>query len=176
MAVFSNVFCLRNFRFRPSGSSSTAPMSYLHKCLLRKYCTPGFPFFSLPSFRRAGWGGVVSGCPCVASRGFSSPPARLWSSGRGRGASGHAFGARELASVSSVYSWTRDLGVALLRRTPASFSDPVGSPSSTLHARRGVGEEESSGVFSLFSVSSPASPLHTRRGGGAGESSEYRSS
>ena len=63
-----------------------------------------------------------------------------WSSGRGGGSSGHAFGARELASVSSVHSWTGDPGVALLRRTPATCFVPVGSPSSSLHARRGVGE------------------------------------
>ena len=141
------LFACANFRFRPSGSSFTAPMSFLHVCLLRKSCTPGLPFFSLPSFRRAGWGWVVSGCPCVASRGFSSPPARLWSSGRGGGACGRAFGAQELASVSSVHSWPGDSGVALLRRTPATWSFPVGSPSSTLHAQRGVGEGESSGGF-----------------------------
>ena len=110
---FPTLFACANFLFRPSGSSSTALMSFLHVCLLRKSCTPGLPFFSLPSFRRAGWGRVVSGCPCVASRGFSSPPARLWSGGRGGGASGRSFGARELAFVSSVHSWTRDPGVAL---------------------------------------------------------------
>ena len=121
---FLTFFACTIFRFRPSSSSSTAPMSYLHECLLRKYCTPGLPFFSLPSFRRAGWGGVVSGCPCVASRGFSSPPTRLWSSRRGGGASGRTFGALELASVSSVHSWPRDSEVALLRRTPATFFCP----------------------------------------------------
>ena len=99
-------------------------------------------FPSLPSFSRAGWGWEDSGCPCVASRGFSSPPAQLWSSGWGGGASGRVFGARELASVSSVPSWTRDSGVAPWRRTPATCSVPVGSSSSTLHARRGVGEGE----------------------------------
>ena len=31
------------------------------------------------------------------------------------------FGARELASVSSVHSWTGDTGVALFQRTPATF-------------------------------------------------------
>ena len=61
-----------------------------------------------------------------------------------------AFGARELTSVSSVHSWTRDSGVALLWRTPATCSVPVGSPSSTLHARRGVGEGEYSGAFSVL--------------------------
>ena len=114
------LFACANVRFRPSGYSSTAPMSFLHECLLRKSCTPGLPFFSLPSFSRAGWGWGGSGCPCVAFRGFSSPPARLWLSGRGGGASGRAFGARELASVSSVPSWTRDSGVAPWRRIPAT--------------------------------------------------------
>ena len=71
----------QTFRFRPSGSSSTAPMSFLHEWLLWKSCTLGLPFFSLPSFRRAGWRWAVSGCPCVASRGFSSPPARLGPAG-----------------------------------------------------------------------------------------------
>ena len=51
-----------------------------------------------------------------ASRGFSSPSARL-----GGGVSGRVFGARELASVSSVHSWTGDIGVALIQRTPATF-------------------------------------------------------
>ena len=83
-----------------------------------------------------------------------------WSSGRGGGASGRMFGARKLASVSSVHSWTGDPGVALLQRTPATCFVPVGSPSSSLHARRGVGEGESSGFFSLFSVAFPASSLH----------------
>ena len=118
--------------------------------LLRKSYTPGLPFFFLPSFRRARWGWAVSGCPCVASRGSSSPPARLWSSGRGGGASGRSFGARKLASVSSVHSWTGDPGVALSRRTPATCSVPVGSPSSFLHARRGDGAGESLGAFSVL--------------------------
>ena len=122
------LFTCANVRFRPSGYSPTAPMSFLQECLLRKSCTPGLPFFSLPSFSRAGWGWVVSGCPCVASRRFSSPPARLWSNGRGGGASGCVFGARELASVSSVHSWTRDSGVALWRRTPATFLSRLALP------------------------------------------------
>ena len=47
------------------------------------------------------------------------PPFRsTWSSGRGGGVSGLAFGARKLASVSSVHSWTGKTGVALVRRTP----------------------------------------------------------
>ena len=68
------LFACANVRFRPSGYSSTAPMSFLHECFLQKSCTPGLPFFSLPSFSRAGWGWVVSGCPCVASRGFPLLP------------------------------------------------------------------------------------------------------
>ena len=127
----------QNFRFHPSGSS-TAPMSFLHEWLLWKSCTPGLPF-SLPSFRRAGGLGMPLCCfpRVLLSR-------STWSSGRGGGAFGRTFGARELASVSSVHLWTGDPGVALLRRTPATFSVPVGSPSSSLHARRGGRAGESS--------------------------------
>ena len=75
-----------------------------------------------------------------------------WSSGRSGGAAGRALGALELASVSSVHSWTEDPGVALLRRIPATFSVPVGSLSSSLHAWQGDGARESSGhVFSVLS-------------------------
>ena len=98
---------------------------------------------SLPSGGRdgEGWSQDVL---VLLPEGFPLLPSRLWSSGRGGGASGRAFGARKPASVSSVHSWTRASGVALLRRTPATYSVPVGSPSSTLHARRGVGAGESS--------------------------------
>ena len=128
--MFTNIICLRNFSFSPF--RLFLPLRrcpFFMQGLLRKSCTPGLPFFSLPSFRRAGWGWTVSGCPCVASRGSSSSPAGLWSSERGGGASGRSFGAGELASVSSVHSWTGDPGVALLQRTPATCSVPVGSPS-----------------------------------------------
>ena len=51
------LFACTNFRFRPSGSSSTAPMSFLHECLLRKSCTLVFPSsLSLPSEGRDGGG------------------------------------------------------------------------------------------------------------------------
>ena len=70
------------------------------------------------------------GMPFCASRGFSSPSARLGPAG---GASGRAFGARELAPVSSVHLWTGDTGVALLRRTRAPFYVLIGSPSSSLY-------------------------------------------
>ena len=56
-----------------------------------------------------------------ASRGFSSPSARLGPAGGVGGVSGRAFSACELASVSSVHSWTRETGVALVQRTPANF-------------------------------------------------------
>ena len=135
--------------FRPSGSSSTAPMSFLDD-FFGSLAPRVFPS-SLPSFRRAGWRWAVSGCLCVASRGFFLSFRSTWSSGRGGGASGRAFCARAFASVSSVHSWTGGPGVALLRRTPATFSVPVGSPSSSLHARRGDGAGESSGHFFLCS-------------------------
>ena len=109
-------------------------------------------FPSSPSLPSAGQNGVgwFRDALVLLPEGFSSPPTRLWSSGRGGGASGCAFGARELASVSSVHSWTRDSGVALWRRTHATCSVPVGSPSSTLHARRGVGEGKFSGAFAVL--------------------------
>ena len=99
---------------------------------------------SLPSAGRVGVGGARDAL-VLLPKGF--PPK---SSGRGGGASGRAFGAWELACVSSVPSWTRDSGVAFWRRTPATCSVPVGSPSSTLHAQRGVGEGEFSGAFSVL--------------------------
>ena len=112
-------------------------MSFLHAVTSSEVTHTGASpsSLSLPSEERdEGGGGAVSGCPCVASLGSSSPPARLLASERGGGASGRSFGARELASVSSVHLWTRDPGVALLLRTPATRSVPVGSPSSSLDA------------------------------------------
>ena len=79
-----------------------------------------------------------------------------WSNGRGGRASGGTFSACKLASVSSVHSWNGDPGVALLRRTTATFSVPVGSLSSSLHARRGDGVREFSGRF--FSSRLPLRP------------------
>ena len=66
------------------------------------------------------------------------------SSERGEGASGRLFGAHELASVSSVHSWTGGPGVALLQRTPVTCSVLVGSPSSSLHTLQGDGAGGSS--------------------------------
>ena len=176
--MFTNIFCLRKYSFSPFRlffHSSTALMPFLHECLLRKACTPGLPFFSLPSFSRAGWGWVVLGCSCVASRGFSSPPARLWSSGRGGGASGRSFGAWELASVSLVRSWTMDSGVALWRRTLLPVLSRLALPPQLCTLGEVLGRESLRGR-ALFSVASPALSLHAQRGGGAGESSECRSS
>ena len=137
-------------------------MSFHHAGTSSEVTHPGAspPSLSLSSEGRDEEVGAVSGCPCVAFRGSSSPPARLLSNERGGGASGRSFGARELTSVSSVHSWTGDPGVALLRRTPATRSVRVGSPSSSLHALRGDGAGESWGGLSLFSVAFPASSLH----------------
>ena len=63
----------------------------------------------------------------------------------GGGASGGSFGARELASITSVHSWTGDTGVALIQRTPA-FLCLIGSSSSSLYIRRGDGVGEGFGV------------------------------
>ena len=108
---------------------------------------PGSSLLLSPFLQKGGTGVGSLGMPLYCFPRVFLSSRSTWSSGRGGGTSGHAFGARELASVSSVHSWTGDPGVALLRRTPATCSVPVGSPSSSLHARRGVGEGESSGVF-----------------------------
>ena len=160
--------------FRPSGSSSTAPMSFLDDFFgsLAPWVFPSSR--SLPS---EGWdgGGRSRDALVLLPEGLLSSLS-TWSSGRGGGASGRAFGARELASVSSVHSWTGDPGVALLRWTPATFSVSVGSLSSSLHARRGDGSRESSGRF--FSILGCLSRLISVawRVGEAGEASECRSS
>ena len=80
-------FCRRSFasasiRFCPSGSFFPCA-DVLSSCgdFFGSHAPRSFPF-SLPPFRRAGGGGGgVSGCPCVASRGSSSPPARLCPAG-----------------------------------------------------------------------------------------------
>ena len=98
--------------------------------------TRGFPsYLSLPSEGRDAFGRSWDAIVCFP-RVFLSFRS-TWSSGRGGGASGRTFGARELASVSSVHSWTGDMGVALLQRTPATFYVPIGSPSSSLYVRQG---------------------------------------
>ena len=61
------------------------------------------------------------GMPFCASRCFSSPSTRLGPVSRGGGVYGRSFGVRELTSVSSVHSWPGETGVALVRRTPATF-------------------------------------------------------
>ena len=141
-------------------------MSFLHAGtsseVTHSGASPSSP--SLPSE-----GGGVSGCPSVASRGSSSPPARLLSSVRGGGASGHSFGARELVSVSSVHSWTGEAGVALLHRTPATLFCP-GWFSLLISARPARWWGGSLWGLSLFLVAFPASSLHTLQGGEAGES------
>ena len=146
-----DVLLVQIFVFALQALSSPAPMSFLHAGTSSEVTHPGASpsSLSLPSEGRDE-GGVVSGCPWFPSRGLSSPPARLWSSERGGGASGRSFGARELASVSSVHSWTGDPRVALLRRAPATQSVLVGSSSSSLHAVWGDGAGESSGAFSVL--------------------------
>ena len=122
---------------------------------------PGSSLLLSPFLQKGGMGVGGLGMPLVCFPRVFLSSCSTWSSGRGGGASGCAFGARELASVSSVHSWTGDPGVALLRRTLATCSVPVGSPSSSMHARRGVGEGESSGFF--FSVLSCLSHLISAR-------------
>ena len=54
---------------------------------------------------------------CV-SRGFSSPSARLGPAG---GVGGGLWSRVRCVRASSVHSWTRETGVALMQRTPANF-------------------------------------------------------
>ena len=146
---------------------------FLMRGLLRKSRTPGLPLLLPPSLQKGGLrlGGGISGCPCVASRGSSSPPARLWSSGRGGGAFGPSFDARELASDSSVHLWTGVPGVAFLLPALSRLALPP-----HLCTPCEVMGRVSLRVLTLFSVASPASSLHALRGDEAGESSELRSS
>ena len=149
------------FVFALQALSSPALLSFPRAGTSTEVTHPrGFPF-SRPPFRREGVGGDVSGCPCVASRGSSSPPPRHLSSESGGGASGRSFCARELASVSSVHSWAGGPGVALLRWTPATRSVSVGSPSSSLHALRGDeagGSSEARPVLGCLSLLISARP------------------
>ena len=130
-------FASASFVFALQVLSSPAPMSFPHAGTSSEVTHPGSSP-SLPSEGRVEVGGGLGMPLCCFPRVF------LWSSGRGRGASGRSFGARELASVSSVHSWTGDPGVAFLWRTPATLSVPVGSPSSSLHALQGEEVGESS--------------------------------
>ena len=115
------------------------------------------------------------GMPLCASRGFFSPPARLCPAG----------GVEEPLVARSVHEssllsprFICGLGMQELLSCGELlllFSVPVGSPSSSLYARRGDGVGESSErFFAMFLVVSPASSLHVRRGGEAGEPSECR--
>ena len=93
--------------------ASTAPMSFVD--FFGSLASRGFPsYLSLPSEGRDAFG--RSRDAIGVSRGFSSPSARLGPAG-GVG----SLWSRKLASVSSVHSWTGDTGVALVRRTPATF-------------------------------------------------------
>ena len=137
-------------------------MSFLHECLLRKSCTLGLPFFSLPSFSRAGWGWVFSGCPCIASRGFSSP-----------------LVARSVHGSSLLSpQFIRGLGIQELLsggELLLSVLSRLALPPQLCTLGEVLGRESLRGRF-LFSVASPASSLHAQQGGGAGESPECRSS
>ena len=87
--------------------------------------------------------------PLCASRGFSSPSARLGPAG---GVEGPLVARSVHASslLSPRFICGRDTRVALLRQTPVTFYVPIGSPSSSLYVRRGDGVGESSGKFFLL--------------------------
>ena len=57
-SLYSQCFASADFRFRPSGSFFPCA-DVLSSCgdFFGSHAPRGFPFFSLPSFRKAGWGG-----------------------------------------------------------------------------------------------------------------------
>ena len=152
------LFARANVRFRPSGFLPLRRCPFYMSAFFGNHAPLVFP--SSPSLPSAGRDGVgwSRDALVLLPKGFPLLPLD-----QSRGASGRAFGARELASVSSVHSWTRDSGVALWRQTPATCSVPVGSPSSTLHARRGVGVGEFSGVFFVLGCLSCLISAHLAR-------------
>ena len=146
--MFTYIICLRKlFVFALQDLLPLRRCPFFMSDFFGSHAPRVFPSSLSPFLQKGGMEVGGLGMPlCCFPRVFLSSRS-TWSSGRGGGASGCAFGARELTFVSSVHSWTGDPGVALLRRTPATCFVPVGSPSSSLHARRGVGEEETSGLF-----------------------------
>ena len=92
----------------------------------------GFPsYLSLPSEVRDAFGRCRDAIVCFP-RVFLSFRS-TWSSGRSGGASRRALSARELASVSSVHSWTGGYGSCSLAANSCYFYVPIGSPSSSLY-------------------------------------------
>ena len=114
--------------------------------------------------------------PLCASRGFSSPPARL----------GPAGGVEEPLVVRSVHAssllsprFIRGLGMQELLSCGELlllFLSRLALPPHLCTLDEVMGWESLRDVFSMFSVVSPASFLYARRGGEAGETFECRSS
>ena len=115
------------------------------------------------------------GMPLCASRGFSSPSARLGPTGGGGGGGGESLVASSLLSPRFICGlWMQELlscGELLLL-----FLSRLALPPHLCTLDELMGWESLRNVFSMFSVVSPASSLHIRRGGEAGETSECRSS
>ena len=173
-SFYRQCFASANFRFRPSGSSFPC-VDVLSSCgdFFGSHTPRVFPF-SLPSEGRDEGGGGL-GCPCVASRGSSSPPARLCPA---RGVE-EPLVARSV-HVSSLLSprFIRGLGIQELLSCGGlllpDLSRLVLPPHLCTPCE--VVRRESLPGLSLFSVASPASSLHALRGGEAGVSSEFHSS
>ena len=162
------LFACANVRFRPSGFSSTAPMSFLHTPLV----FPSSP--SLPSAGRDGVGGTRDAL-VLFPEGFPLLPLDF----------SRAGGVEEPLVARSVHGssllsprFLRGLGIQELL-PGGELLLPVLSrlalPPQLCTLGEVLGRESFRG-YSLFSVASPASSLHAQRGGGAGESLECRSS
>ena len=159
--------------FRPSGSSSTAPMSFLDD-FFGSLAPRVFPSsLSLPSEGRDG-GGRSQDALVLLPEGFPLLPLDLvqregWRSlwlrvrcTRARFCLLGSFVDRGSRSCSLAADSCYLFGPGWL----SLLSSPSSSPH---HLGEVMGRESLRGVFSLFSVASPASSLHARRGGEASE-------
>ena len=133
---------------------------------------PGVFLRLSPFLQKGGMPLECLGMPLCASRGFSSPSARLGPAG---GVEGPLVARARFCLLGSFVDW--GYGSCFLAANSCYlFYVPIGSPSSSLYVRRGDGVGELSGkFFAMFSVVSPASSLHAQRGGEAGETSKCRS-
>ena len=152
------LFACANFRFHPSGSSSTAPMSFLQECLLRKSCTPGLPFFSLPSSEGRDGGGWSQDALVLLSEGFPLPPLDFGPAGGVE----EPLVARSVHGSSLLSRFIRGLGIQELLSCGGLLL-PVLSrlapPPHLCTLGEVVGRESLRGL-SLLSVASLASSLH----------------
>ena len=141
---FPTLFACAHVRFRPSGYSSTVPMSFLHECLLRKSCTP-WSSLLLPPFLQKGRMGVDGlGMPlCCFPRVFLSSCSTLVEREGWRILWSRVCCTDACFCLLGSFMDGGFRSCSLAADSCYLFCSGWLS-SSTLHARRGVGEGESS--------------------------------